>query len=164
MWHLYNWLGRAANRSLWFIFRVSPQPLPRVRIAVICEGQILLVKPWFSRQVWSLPGGGAKLHESLTIAAMRELNEETGISVSAGELHDAGVVMSDEGYAKFRVHCFVAYISASKARQLRTTDAELIATAWHPLRALPHDRVHFIDYIIEDTLAARATAPYTVQR
>lgn len=62
---------------------------PRLGVgAVVCrEGQVLLIKRGsapFAGQ-WAVPGGRVELGESLAAAAEREVREETGISIRAGE-------------------------------------------------------------------------------
>lgn len=63
--------------------------LPRVGVGaiVIREGKILLVKRASSpgKGFWAIPGGLVELGETVREAAERELLEETGVAVRAGE-------------------------------------------------------------------------------
>ena len=62
---------------------------PRIAVgAIVFKGnQVLLVRranpP--SRDVWAIPGGNVKLGESLQQAAEREILEETGVRIHAGD-------------------------------------------------------------------------------
>ena len=58
-----------------------------VGAVVIHQGQVLLVKrktPPYAGQ-WAIPGGKVQFGESLKAAAEREILEETGIIIQAGE-------------------------------------------------------------------------------
>lgn len=63
--------------------------MPRVGVGavVIEDGRVLLVRRGVppSRGLWAIPGGGLNLGESLAQAAEREIQEETGIIIEAGE-------------------------------------------------------------------------------
>lgn len=64
-------------------------PAPRVGVgAVVCrDGAVLLVRrgsPPFE-DAWAVPGGRVELGETLVAAAEREVQEETGVSIRAGE-------------------------------------------------------------------------------
>ena len=50
------------------------------------EGKVLLVKHTYGRLNWELPGGGAESNESPVETAIREVREETGLTVSAQHL------------------------------------------------------------------------------
>jgi ADP-ribose pyrophosphatase YjhB (NUDIX family) len=79
---------------------------PRIRaaVAVLNQGQILLVQHTKAdRSYWLLPGGGLDWGESLHQAAQREVSEETGVKVSAGELLFVSETLAPDG-AKHVVH------------------------------------------------------------
>ncbi len=68
--------------------REYPQ-LPRVAVGamVIKDGRVLLVRraqpP--SQGLWAVPGGRVELGETLQQAAEREIKEETGLTIHAGQ-------------------------------------------------------------------------------
>ncbi len=59
-----------------------------VRGLVMREGRLLVVNayPEGGRELWCAPGGGAELHRSLPENLSREIHEETGLTVSVGEM------------------------------------------------------------------------------
>ena len=68
--------------------RVYPAaPVPAVGALVVHDGAVLLVRRGRapSRGVWAVPGGRVELGETLAEAAEREVHEETGVRVRAGE-------------------------------------------------------------------------------
>jgi 8-oxo-dGTP diphosphatase len=52
-----------------------------VRVVLMRGNDVLLVRPRFAPGVWTLPGGGVQKNESPEQAAIREVNEETGLHV-----------------------------------------------------------------------------------
>ena len=62
-------------------------PVPAVGALVVHDGAVLLVRRGRapSRGVWAVPGGRVELGETLAEATEREVHEETGVSVRAGE-------------------------------------------------------------------------------
>ena len=70
---------------------------PRVRVALKApDGEVLVVRTWFGLQRWSLPGGGIDTEETEQQAAVREVHEETGISIQEQDLAFVGEVQLDE--------------------------------------------------------------------
>ena len=62
-------------------------PVPAVGALVVHDGAVLMVRRGQapSRGVWAVPGGRVELGETLAAATEREVREETGIEVRAGE-------------------------------------------------------------------------------
>ena len=73
-------------------------PTPLARATLIGDDGVLLIKMADGRDkgTWALPGGHIGPRESPRQAAVRELHEETGVSVSAED-----VLLSGDGYLDF---------------------------------------------------------------
>ncbi len=81
--------------------------VPRVAVGAIVfrEGRVLLVKRGQppSQGQWAIPGGRVELGETLQAAAEREINEETGLTIRAGDptyTFDA-IIYDDAGRVRF---------------------------------------------------------------
>lgn len=85
-------------------------------IAIVYDGKILVVHPangsWV-KPIMGIPKGGIEPGEDILEAALRELNEETGISLSADKL-DLDIqtvhVFDKNGNPKHALHYFVCKI------------------------------------------------------
>ena len=81
--------------------------VPRVAVGAIVfkEGRVLLVKRGQppSQDQWAIPGGRVELGETLQAAAEREIKEETGLTIRAGDpayIFDA-IQRDDAGRVRF---------------------------------------------------------------
>ncbi len=65
-------------------------------------------------KIFLLPGGGANKHETRTQAAMRELNEETGLKPYYAQFlfHHRGRIHKSYGHGYFRDHHTVCLVKA----------------------------------------------------
>lgn len=97
---IFYWLGW----PVWFVyFRINPR---RSRVMVVGGGKLLLLKSWLGDGDWGLPGGGAKLRESLESAACRELFEESGIIANPSQLKPLGDYVHNRHGLKFNAYFF----------------------------------------------------------
>lgn len=110
----------------------------RVRIAVLCDGQILLHKSLLGKQRWSLPGGGVARGETSEAAAVRELHEETGITVLAEKLQYIGErkLPVNSRWPKYNVKFYSFSIPKIVEPQI-VRSYEVIAVAWFDYENLP---------------------------
>ncbi len=81
-------------------------PLVGVGTVTIKEGKILLIKRAFDPGAgkWSIPGGLVEIGEKLSEAAIRETEEETGITVEVLELINVFDMIDRDESGKIKFH------------------------------------------------------------
>ena len=81
---------------------------PRVAVGALVfrEGRVLLVQRGAppGAGLWAVPGGGVELGESLAAAAEREIREETGVLIRAGEVVPTFDVIERDSQGRVRFH------------------------------------------------------------
>ena len=116
------------------IFSVDYPSFPRVAVGAVVfkEGKVLLVlrsKPPADNQ-WSIPGGCVELGETLQEAAQREIMEETGITIRAGEPVYTFDVIERDASGLIRFHYVIVDLSADYVRgELRSGD-DAVDVSW----------------------------------
>jgi ADP-ribose pyrophosphatase len=89
---------------------------PRVGVGavVLREGRILLVRRGVepARGLWAIPGGGLQLGETLQEGAEREILEETGIVIRAGEPVFACDSLQRDEEGRLRFHYVIVDVAA----------------------------------------------------
>ncbi|MDB5175432.1 MAG: hypothetical protein JWM81_290 [Candidatus Saccharibacteria bacterium] len=91
MMRLWRLAGKTIFWLAWPALYFYLKDSRRSRIAVRCGNELLVARIWISDGAWSLPGGGAHRHESALAAAVRELYEETAITVDPAQLRLVGL-------------------------------------------------------------------------
>ncbi len=74
-----------------------PHPELGVNVVVLLEGKVVLIRRGIEpfKGCWALPGGFVTYGEEPTVAAVREVREETGLSVAIEALVAATLVCDD---------------------------------------------------------------------
>jgi 8-oxo-dGTP diphosphatase len=78
--------GFGVRVSVFAILEQFRNPLPTVDAIIQIPGGIVLIKRRFPPPGWALPGGFVEYGETVSMAAVREAQEETGLTVSLTEL------------------------------------------------------------------------------
>jgi 2-dehydropantoate 2-reductase len=103
-------------------------------VIVVNDKSVLLIERKFPPYGWAIPGGMAELGETIERTAVRELEEETGISVTEDQLTLLGVY-SDPA-RDFRGHTVGAvYYTYSSEAPVAADDAK--NARYFPLNELP---------------------------
>jgi len=99
--------------------------VPRVAVGAVVfkDGRVLLVKRGQppSQGQWAIPGGRVELGETLQAAAEREINEETGLTIRAGDPAYAFDVIQRDDAGRVRFHYVIVdlladYLSGDEPR------------------------------------------------
>jgi 4-nitrophenyl phosphatase len=89
---------------------------PRVAVGAVVfrEGRVLLVKRGKppSEGLWAIPGGSVELGETLQVAAEREIMEETGIRIKAGDPVYTFDAIQRDGDGRIRFHYVIVDLLA----------------------------------------------------
>lgn len=120
---------------------MEKRPRIRAAVAVVHEDRLLLVEHTKSdRKYWLLPGGGLEWGETLHEAVRREVEEETGLLVSVGDLLFLSETLSPEG-DKHLVH--LVFQGSFEGGELRVPSEERITDVrWIELSEVPGLTLH----------------------
>jgi 8-oxo-dGTP diphosphatase len=118
-------------------------------IILISDGRVLLIERGWDpfEGAWALPGGHVDAGETSLAAAVRELVEETGITVVAGALRQVGVFDAPGRDPRGR-YVTVAYTATLPEPVTPTAGDDARAARWWPLSALPalaFDHAHILN-------------------
>jgi ADP-ribose pyrophosphatase len=89
---------------------------PKVAVGAVVfkDERVLLVRRGQppSKNLWAIPGGSVEIGETLQEAAEREILEETGIKIQAGEPVFTFDVIDRDGTGKIRFHYVIVDLAA----------------------------------------------------
>ena len=134
---MMDWLWRVAYRAgfraarLWW--RLRRPDHSTALVAVWLDGRILAVQQSY-RTHPSLPGGGVRRGEEPLDAARRELGEELGLAIGAGDLVFAREMVADWDFRRDRVRVFESHLRAEPV--IRIDNREVVAARFVEPRAL----------------------------
>jgi len=126
--HLYR-IAYQLIRVYWFIAR------PKTRGAELIlhyKNEVLLVRHTYGKNLWRLPGGGVKAKESPQTAAIREAQEELGISLK--KVVELGTTVFTDQFKHDTVWFFEA---ATSNKHFESDQVEIKESGWFPIDELP---------------------------
>ncbi len=123
---LLRWIIFPIKRRYWSL---SSSVRSAVKVVIVRDGKILLVRQSFGPNFWTLPGGGVDQDELLEDAARREVQEEVGLTLENILL--CGEFMHP---AKNRNTIFTATTSGEPSV---ADSVEIVEVRWFDPRQLP---------------------------
>lgn len=100
----------------------------RTRVIIEAKGKILLVKGWHDNLKWTLPGGGVHKNEDPVLSAIREVAEEVGIYLHAGQMVDLGNDMYRKSGLSFGLQRYGCKLDRQPETQKQ--HLEIVALNW----------------------------------
>lgn len=118
--------------------------------------QILLIRQFEHKDAWSVAKGHLKEDEDVNQCAVREVKEETGLSVELGaQLPDA--IVNIRGGTK-TVITFLAKAVGSDEPNINDPDCEVVDAKWFNVDALPEIQFYQRSLIEAAAVSAKAAA------
>ncbi|MGD8242353.1 MAG: NUDIX domain-containing protein [Desulfobacterales bacterium] len=116
---------------------MNPRPLVGVGVIIIRDKQLLLLKrkSVHGAGTWSTPGGHLELRESPEACAIREVKEETGVSI--GDVRF--IAITNDDFAASGKHYITIWMQGRYISGTPTIKApyEMSTVDWFTLDALP---------------------------
>nr|WP_320016029.1 NUDIX hydrolase [uncultured Desulfobacter sp.] len=114
------------------------RPALAVGAVVFKDNRVLLVKRGNppARGVWAIPGGSVELGETLQKAAEREIFEETGIVIKAGEPIFSFEYIHRDDKDRVRFHYYIVDLAASYLSGEPTPGDDALDAGWFSREAL----------------------------
>lgn len=139
------------NNLIWFFlkpfntaYRFLVHPTSRaVKVLVENNGRFLLVRPAYGHRQWSIPGGRMHPDESFEDAAIREVKEETGITIH--NPMPLGMYTSNVNYGTVTVYTYYAKTTDEIAKP---DGREIKEAMWAHPDQLPENRIDRVDKIL----------------
>lgn len=118
----------------------------RSRVIVQVGDEILVLKGWYGSNKWMLPGGGLHKGEEPVQAAIRELEEETGIVAKQSDLTAIGSGKVQDSYGlRYTYHLFVMTLPERPESPIR--NYEIYDSSWQK----PQDLIHNTKGVLKAT-------------
>jgi len=101
----------------------------RTRVVVHYDGKIVVTRGWLGNGKWCLPGGGLHRGEEKAKGAVREVREETGMTLDVGHLRYLGAGILKEKLFRFEYEMYgidLATAPVLRPQRFEILDVQLI--------------------------------------
>ena len=120
------------------------------------SGEILLVKSFKWKDLWTVPGGHIEVGETAENAVKREINEEVGLDISSARL----LLIQEAIYPKnFNLHkhfIFLDFLCLSESKDVELDNREIQEYVWMaPEEALKVNLEEFTRNLLNQFLSVR---------
>jgi len=115
----------------WVNLTLHPE---RTRVLIVANGEALLIRPFMGPDLWMLPGGGLKRNETAEACAIREVEEEVGVTIVETQLKPIGnrkFVLRGLQYKSINFA-----VELSEKPNIKVRPLEVRSYCWAPLREI----------------------------
>lgn len=141
-------------------------PLVGVAAVVIKDNCVLMIQRGKEpgRGRWSIPGGRLRLGERLRDGVEREVLEECGIRIRAGDVMNVAELIQRDDDGRVRYHYVLIDLTAEHLSGDPRPSSDALAARWVPFDELSTlemaDRLrHLLDRVLAETATPRAGKP-----
>lgn len=124
--------ARPLQLTYWFIVRPTTRGVKCV--VQHADGTVLLVKLNYAHRLWTFPGGGVDRNETAAQAAMRELKEETGITLPSLKKIDEYFAINE-----YKRNTVTVYFGTTPDKTVTIDPVEISEARWCNPDSLPPD-------------------------
>jgi 8-oxo-dGTP pyrophosphatase MutT (NUDIX family) len=96
------------------------------KAALVCAGEVLLVRHTYGPPSWELPGGGVHRGEEPLAAIARELREELGLEIDEADVEALATIPGPERFHRHRTHLFRVDLAEPRVRADPVEIAEVL--------------------------------------
>ena len=136
---VWRMLGRIGGYISWVPVFIVARFTTRTRILVTTNNnKVLVVQGWLNTGNWLLPGGGVHRGEKPETAILRELSEETGITLEPTQVTLLGKYTQTKGF-RYAYHLYSARVENELL--LHPQPFEIISAQWVTRSQLQHRKI-----------------------
>jgi 8-oxo-dGTP pyrophosphatase MutT (NUDIX family) len=96
------------------------------KAAIVCAGEVLLVRHTYGPARWELPGGGVHRGEEPRAALARELREELGLEYDEADVEVLATMPGPGRFHRHRTHLFRVDVAEPRVRADPVEIAEVL--------------------------------------
>lgn len=130
-------IGKIVFWGLWPLWYIYLKDSVRTRVLVLAGRKVLVVKEWHGGGKWALPGGGVHQGEPIKKSAVREVYEETTLTLEPQKLKSFGQANMQKGGITFRIERYGTRIK--KSTTVKPKSLEINQAKWVMASKLNHE-------------------------